>query len=345
MKKILLIFFILLCCIAVQGNAEVLLDDLKEYKWIDIVVKNNKFYGLGLKKYSDSTWTRPDDHAYYDWGVYLIYIDPDCNLNKIYLAHYITADRDNGTIKIVDDNNVVVFHTKSDTYLYGMTGYLYHINLSTKEINQDILFEQANWGWFPLFECKCINSPCSCSRDDIHHFSFAGYYEMLNTQTLGYIDPNTMRNNYYQAQKQHSQGIMRNGGVDYDQLISMLDCIKENSDNMCDGTVLAPSKYYNKGFEEGKKFCKNNPEECGIYRDESFKEGYEEGYDDCLIESIIDALLSDELLYSENCEASFNILTNTLYVPCLDIEGEYWLDLKLINANPIQFELTGFGKN
>ena len=314
------------------------------------MIKNSKFYGLGLKKYSDSTWTRPDGRVYYDWGVYLIYIDTNCNLNKIYLAHYITEDNNNGAIEIIDNDHILVFHTKSDTYMYAMTGYLYHINLTSKEISQETLFEQANWGWFPIFEC--ISSPCNV--EDIHHFSFAGYYEMLNTSSLGQIEPNIMMAQYYKAQKEHSQSVMNEGDIDYDKLFSLLDCSEENSDNLCSEQII--NEYYTKGFEEGKKFCRTSPKECGIDKlkndeaDLGFQEGYNQGYNDCLAESIINDLFSseefiNELSFSGNCEASFNMFTNTLHVPCLDMGKSYWLDLELINAEPVQLELKGFGEN
>lgn len=71
---------------------------------------------------------------------------------------------------------------------------------------------------------------------------------------------------------------------------------------------------YNEGFEAGKEYCRNHPEECGI-------------------------------IYASGVCATFDLFTNTLHIPCLDMGTSYWLDLELISSDPVQLRLTGFGEN
>ena len=77
---------------------------------------------------------------------------------------------------------------------------------------------------------------------------------------------------------------------------------------------------YNEGYEAGKKYCQEHPSECGM---------------SC----------EGTTTTSTSCDASFNMFTNTMHIPCLNMGDSYWLDLGLINSNPVQLELTDFGKN
>ena len=83
------------------------------------------------------------------------------------------------------------------------------------------------------------------------------------------------------------------------------------------------SDKYDEGFEAGKQYCINNPSACGLYSNCDCNDGNVVG----------------------NMCATFNLFTNTLHVPCLEMGTSYWLDLKLINTEPVQLELTGFGEN
>ena len=205
-----------------ENSTEDVVSQLKQYKWVDIVVQGRRFYGLGLKKYSDSTWTRPDGREYYDWGVWLVYFDlSKCNVKKIYLNHYITEDNNNGKIHLESPNSVEVFHTKSDQYMYAMTGYIYHVNLETQEVTKDTLFEEANWGWFPLFD----------ENGRVWHFSFAGYYEMVDTETVGKADPADMAEQYHEVQSEYSAGIINSSGeVNIEQVKNLLSCSQGNNE-------------------------------------------------------------------------------------------------------------------
>ncbi len=43
--------------------------------------------------------------------------------------------------------------------------------------------------------------------------------------------------------------------------------------------------------------------------------------------------------------ATYDLFTNKLHIPCLDLGATYWLDLTVTGANPLLFELTDFGAN
>ncbi len=78
---------------------------------------------------------------------------------------------------------------------------------------------------------------------------------------------------------------------------------------------------YTAGFEAGKEYCRSNPSACDI------------------------PVGSTSPNTPSSC-ASFNIFTNTLHVPCLDLGTEnYWLDMMLEGTDPIRFTLTDFGGN
>lgn len=68
-------------------------------------------------------------------------------------------------------------------------------------------------------------------------------------------------------------------------------------------------------YAAGVSYCKNHPSECGI----------------------------NTTNFVGEC-ASFDMFTNTLHIPCLNLGKNYWLDLNLINSNPIQFGVSGYGE-
>ncbi len=91
---------------------------------------------------------------------------------------------------------------------------------------------------------------------------------------------------------------------------------------------LDASYFYNKGFEDGKKFCRNYPDKCGIG----------ENYSNIKIAN---------RFASSEC-GIYNASNSKLYIPCVEISGnKYWLDLslqKIINDN-VTFTLNNFGAN
>ncbi|SHI32991.1 hypothetical protein SAMN05444280_101118 [Tangfeifania diversioriginum] len=78
----------------------------------------------------------------------------------------------------VDDemNRVYIFIWEKDEEFmhYGMNGYIYEYNIKSKKVDKKILFEKANFGWFPYFT----------KGDDgqlfLRHFSYAGRVDMIS---------------------------------------------------------------------------------------------------------------------------------------------------------------------
>lgn len=97
-------------------------------------------------------------------------------------------------------------------------------------------------------------------------------------------------------------------------------------------------------FEAGKQYCIENPSACGIT--DRYEEGIEKGKELCREDpSTCGIDLECENNDNSMCEASFNLFTNTLHIPCLRMGDSYWLDLSLISSDPVQLEMSGFGKN
>ena len=62
---------------------------------------------------------------------------------------------------------------------------------------------------------------------------------------------------------------------------------------------------WQEGFEAGKKFCKENPEECGIVQEETQETG-------------------EEACMPQECMPTFDFITFSLDIPCLKIGDEYY---------------------
>ncbi len=107
------------------------------------------------------------------------------------------------------------------------------------------------------------------------------------------------------------------------------------------GTWSAVISDYQAGYEAGIQKCKNDPASCGINTgigvcnqlqlQTKYVEGYNAGCSACTGSS-------------GEC-ATFNMFTNTLHVPCLDMGTIYWLDLSMTGSDPVMLELIGFGES
>ena len=92
-------------------------------------------------------------------------------------------DAERGVISIFSNS-------KTNSNDYGMDGFVYRMDMRTKEWKKEIVFTNENWGWFPFFGGSDNGNP------ELWHFSSAGYYAMLskrntsgswNNQNMGYI--------------------------------------------------------------------------------------------------------------------------------------------------------------
>ena len=78
---------------------------------------------------------------------------------------------------------------------------------------------------------------------------------------------------------------------------------------------------YDEGYESGKQYCIDNPEACGLSanNDDRYDEGYQAGVATCDNPTPVP---------DSNC-ATFDLSTNTLNIPCLDMGKIYWVDMQL----------------
>ena len=183
-----------------QNNDQpVNLDLLTDFNMIDMIATDDGvMYLVGYKVYDEAnTWQRPDGRVYTDQGLYLYKVTKDGVVQQTMLDHFITEDNSNIGL-YVDDKQIKVFATKSDQYAYAMTGYIYTLDHDFKVEDKITLFTNANWGWHPKF----------LDADTLSHFSFAGYYRMVNTDYIEYVQPDVMRDEYNEARLAHSKNLL-----------------------------------------------------------------------------------------------------------------------------------------
>lgn len=117
---------------------------------------------------------------------------------------YTTANKDNGMTPCmlvdVDKNMISIFsNSKASDRYYGMDGFIYRIDMNSNNWKKEVVFSNANYGWFSFFGGSNNGNPELC------HFSFAGYYSMLSTrdnygrwttQNMGSIRPENADRQY-----------------------------------------------------------------------------------------------------------------------------------------------------
>lgn len=127
--------------------------------------------------------------------------------NKYELSDYIyTNEIIDALMKpcmIIDPNHetVTIFALEKDPdpKQYGMTGYAYILNKNSKSFVKEVVFTQANLGWFSFFGGSDNGNPTLC------HFSFAGRVALeskrnsegkWNHYLLGNIDRDIVTNQW-----------------------------------------------------------------------------------------------------------------------------------------------------
>lgn len=118
---------------------------------------------------------------------------------KIGKAHF-NADIPMAAISCSSDKLRVFWNTKdTDTTQYGMNGYLKMVLTSNLTVNEEITkFLNSNWGWYPWFS----------SIDGLHHFSYAGYFRMIENANIETIQPSTAITEWNNQRQSHSEGIL-----------------------------------------------------------------------------------------------------------------------------------------
>ena len=161
--------------------------------------------------------------------------------------------------------------------------------------------------------------------DDVYEIWIDGKMEL---QVHSDLEPDSGRNCLLIGRRGWFNGYFKGSIAEvrlYNRALSEVEIEELYSGTQCNDKY---DEGYNEGFEAGEEYCKNNPASCGIDIGEQ---------KECPI--------CECSTTTDGCEASFNMSTNTLHVPCLDMGKSYWLDLELINLDPVQLELKGFGVN
>jgi TonB family protein len=100
-----------------------------------------------------------------------------------------------------DKNIITIFSNSktSDLNNYGMDGFVYRIDLNSKQWKKETVFTSANHGWYSFFGGSDNGNP------ELYHFSFAGYYAMLSkrntagnwsSRNIGYMRPESAESQY-----------------------------------------------------------------------------------------------------------------------------------------------------
>lgn len=165
---------------------------------------NSTVFYMLISKLSSSgaLYADPDGTKFYEQDIYTAKLDNNAftlgaSLGKLYNAY--------GTLSVESDLIRVFFNYKTTNNSYTMAGKLSIVDKTDLHIiNSSVLFDGANWGWFPKF----IGS-------DVEHFSFAGYSRMKNTTNLGSVTSDIMVDEFTNNVAVHSQGIIPTSYVSY----------------------------------------------------------------------------------------------------------------------------------
>lgn len=175
--------------------------DLEVYHFHDLCDDGGNVYALVSQKVSEANYTDPDGTISYQSDLYLLKILAGTGavsrvkLDTLYMATNSTAT---GAISI-QNAQIIAFMSHKTSATYAMDGNKYILNKGDLSLSsQTQLFTYANWGWYPV-----INS-----SQQISHFSFAGYYRMLDDTYLGSVTPATMQSEYDSERMQHSSFIL-----------------------------------------------------------------------------------------------------------------------------------------
>ncbi|MCE5419164.1 MAG: immunoglobulin domain-containing protein [Acidithiobacillus sp.] len=144
---------------------------------------------------SGAYYTDPDGMKSYERNIYILRFDSTKTPVKYLVGTYFIQ---HGALSVESNLIRVFFNHKTQNGTYGMAGEVFVLDKATGNVStHSSMFTLANWGWFPKF----IGS-------DVSHFSYAGYFRMLNTTNLGSVSPGTMQQEATDAISAHSNGLM-----------------------------------------------------------------------------------------------------------------------------------------
>ncbi|KAA3652309.1 MAG: filamentous hemagglutinin N-terminal domain-containing protein [Proteobacteria bacterium] len=149
----------------------------------------NVLYLLSVKSAGTSTWrSDPDGSRAYPVDILVTKIVAGTivaqNLvDTVYgTYHGIANSALRGTFSVAANEVRIFFSEKTPVSSnYGQTGYIYRLNKTNlaQSGSRETLFDHANWGWYPFFD----------DNGNLNHFSFAGYYAVLNTSQGAWFTP------------------------------------------------------------------------------------------------------------------------------------------------------------
>lgn len=158
------------------------IDDQKSKSLLDYTYANGCEYKLyGQVNYSDYR-TNPDGVVFYKTNLLL-----DIKKNGKITTYMVDNDNiyNSSTYENmmfpcmmldIDNDRMYVFqNSKDDDEYYGMKGYVYMSKISSINFTRKTAYEHFNCGWFPYFI-----GPLQNGYPGLHHFSYAGYYEMIS---------------------------------------------------------------------------------------------------------------------------------------------------------------------
>lgn len=115
------------------------------------------------------------------------------SISSSYLGEAYVSSAGRGALGFSGDGLKVFISSKSDSNDYGQYGDVYNVNTADLSVTSHItLFTNANWGWFPYID----------TAGKINHFSFAGYYRVLDATRGASISPTDFNNesvNFYKT--------------------------------------------------------------------------------------------------------------------------------------------------
>ena len=136
---------------------------------------------ITFQKHDKTDFRKNADGTPFIKTAYKFEVKTGSNKFKIQLKDHFYIDTDNPEMApsaYVDDkaNMVYVFVWEKDeeSRHYGMNGYVYEYNIKSSKIKKEVVFEKANFGWFPYF------TKGEDGRILLHHFSYAGRMDMLS---------------------------------------------------------------------------------------------------------------------------------------------------------------------
>ncbi len=108
----------------------------------------------------------------------------------------------------------VFWNSKVSNGTYGMQGQRALLSKPLSSlVTMRVEFSAANWGWMPWL-----------AADGYHHFSFAGYFEMLNTSSLGSITPAAFSAKWTAQRTAHSGSILPGSDAEVAARLCALHC-------------------------------------------------------------------------------------------------------------------------